>query len=129
MLRILFIDSTPTNQTFVEHCFEASGHVVQCLSSRDAAETLNRGHETIDLLLIDGSQSTTQAAELLQSVQKQKNSIATIVILGSGSPDILKQMLNLGAAECIVMPFTQEILFERIDSVLDGGMLYDAAAA
>lgn len=119
-MKILVVDDSKAIFMMVSQMLEEAGHKAVWAEDGLVAFQKIKEHNDIDLILLDWNMPNMSGPEFLEKNYKEgifKNPI--IMMTTENKPDYIKKALELGAVEYIMKPFTSDILFNKIELVLD----------
>ena len=118
-MRLIIVEDEAVFAQNIKKLLELKGFAVDWLPSADAA--LNRillyQHE-YDLILLDLSLPGMNGAELTKKLRLEGVTTPIIILTGNGETDNKVTLLNSGADDYVVKPFSVDELIARINSVL-----------
>lgn len=128
MIRILIVDDTRSVHAFVKSlCANAKNiHLESVYNGKEGVERLQRPH-SFDLVLLDWEMPVMTGPEALAEIVKIAGRPPVMMMTTKNQPDEIILMLKNGAAEYLMKPFTADILFQKISSVI-GKEVENAAA-
>lgn len=119
MLRVLSIDDSRAVHAFLtdilshyeltlEHCFDGKSGVQKVLE------------QTVpyDLIMLDWEMPIMTGPETLRELKLKKVSSPVIMLTSKNEISDIQGMLEIGASEYVMKPFTPDILLEKIEGVL-----------
>ena len=115
--QVLVVDDDPEVCKMVERIVESMGHA--CISAgraKDAMVHILKGDA--DLLLLDLKMPGITGMDLLRSLRRRHMRLPTIVISAFISPDVAKQLAELGVRNMLVKPFERARLVLEIQQLL-----------
>ncbi|EQC49574.1 chemotaxis protein CheY-like protein [Bacteriovorax sp. BSW11_IV] len=119
-MKVLVVDDSKAIFMMVSQMLEEAEHkAVWAEDGRRAFECIAE-HGDIDLILLDWNMPNMNGPEFLKKNMEDgifKNPI--IMMTTENKPDYIKRALELGAVEYIMKPFTSDILFNKMELVLD----------
>ena len=116
---ILSIDDSKAVHAFVSRALESQPfEIVHALNTVEAEAILKAQGATIQLVLLDWEMPVTSGPEYLPVIKKLFPQLPVIMLTSKNDPSDIEKMLNSGASEYIMKPFTPDILIEKINSVL-----------
>lgn len=122
MTHVLIVDDEPHTRLSLSFVLESAGYLVtDAPGGREALETilaLRGSTHPIDLLLLDIEMPGFTGWELLDALKKQKVSLPTLIITGNSDGQNLRNVCDQYFVECIVKPFTPDLLMTSILSVV-----------
>ena len=118
-IRVLFVDDSRATQAFVVNCFQGTAYQID--SAMDAQEALDAiaalGDDGYDLILLDWELPDAKGPELLQVLSQKARGIPVVMVSSHNQLADIAKVLDLGAKEYIMKPFTREILLQKIESL------------
>ena len=122
MTHVLIVDDEPHTRLSLSFVLESAGYLVtDAPGGREALDTilaLRGSAHPIDLLLLDIEMPGFTGWELLDALKKQKVSLPTLIITGNSDGQNLRNVCDQYFVECIVKPFTPDLLMTSILSVV-----------
>jgi two-component system chemotaxis response regulator CheY len=117
-MKILVVDDSRMIQSLVRESLEARGiDVVSAENGEVARKTLLEIGD-VDLILLDWNMPVMDGSEFLDSLQKEKFSSAPVIMMTTeNSPEKINLAIEKGVAEFIMKPFTDDVLFGKIEMV------------
>lgn len=123
-LRILSVDDSRAVHAFLDRIFMDSLHVLT--HAMDGPEGLKYLSESqspgqsspFDVVLLDFEMPLMTGAEVLDEIALRALPVPVIMMTSKNDPSLISAMLEKGAKEYIMKPFTPDILFEKIGFVL-----------
>ncbi len=117
-MRILSIDDSKSVHAFIVLCLENSGHSLQLANNgNQALEIITASPDNFDLILLDWEMPGLTGPEVLEQLMKMKITIPVIMVTTKNNPEDISRVLDIGAREYIMKPFTKDILLEKIQSL------------
>ncbi len=116
---ILSIDDSKAVHAFIEHCLEGTNYkLTHAYNGKDGIDTIKQNPEKFSLVLLDWEMPGMTGPETFDQMIAQKISIPVIMITSKNDLNDISVMLEKGAKEYILKPFTPDIIIEKIQSVL-----------
>ncbi len=122
MARILIIDDSKSVHAFVKMCFGDTHHIVDVYDGQEALPLFGPGTEPFDLVLMDWEMPILNGPETMAALATLSNKTPVIMMTSRNSFEDISLMLNLGAQEYIIKPFTKDILLSKIALVMKGAL-------
>lgn len=117
-MRILSIDDSKAVHAFVTSCFEGTSHtVVHAFDGFDGLNVLSDKSLDFDLILLDWEMPGMTGPEVLEEIIKRNIKTPVVMVTTKNSPAEIARVIEIGAKEYIMKPFTREILIEKIESL------------
>jgi two-component system chemotaxis response regulator CheY len=127
MFSILIIDDMKPVHTFVKTLM---GKVpdIQATSVFNGSEALSllKTGKTYDLILLDWEMPELNGPETLQELLNLGVKTPVVMMTTKNDPSDIQKMIELGAAEYLMKPFTIDILFDKIE--MASGKAFNYAA-
>lgn len=116
-MKILLIEDDKEVAGFLVRGLKYEGYLVDHMADGEAIfECLNLNH--YELLILDLVLATGSGEQILRNLRLQKNTIPAIVLTAINDTATKTRLLNLGADDYLVKPFSFVELAARIKSVL-----------
>lgn len=117
-MRVMIIDDSKVILSMVEGMLKEQGHsALKALNGREAIDLFKAG-EKVDIILLDWNMPVVNGPEFLEAVRNEKLTDAPILMMTSENKmEYITKAISLGAKEYIMKPFTEDILFSKIDMV------------
>lgn len=117
MLKILLIDDSKAVHAFVVACLQKYQiELRHAPNGREGLAALEQG-PLPDLILLDWEMPVMNGPDTLTAIKAKKIVTPVVMMTTRNAPEEIERMLNLGAAEYIMKPFTDDILVSRIESI------------
>ena len=123
MLKVLIIDDSKAVHAFVKDC--VSKIKCECQQAFDGQQGLEVFKQKLtepnfkyDLILLDWEMPKLTGPETLKELRKVSPDIPILMMTTRNSVDDLKAMLEAGVSEYMMKPFTPDIFFEKVETVL-----------
>jgi len=115
MLKILVVDDTRSVQIFVKTLL-AKGEGIEPTSVQNGEEALEvlKTRKDFDLILLDWEMPKLNGPDTLRKIKEMGIEIPTVMMTTKSEQEDIMTMLEVGAKEYIMKPFTIDILFEKI---------------
>lgn len=123
MFRILLVDDTRSIHAFVKDLFKLNSNVVftDAFNGKEAIDFLWGSKMDFDLILLDWEMPIMTGPETVVELKKRGCDIPILMMTTRNSPEEIAQMLEIGASEYLMKPFTSDILFEKIEYICGEG--------
>ncbi len=117
MFRILIVDDTKSIHTFVKELLKkrADLQFADAYNGQEAVEVINKSANEFDLVLLDWEMPIMTGPEALQAIKESGCNIPVIMMTTRNAPDEIAKLLEMGASEYLMKPFTADILLEKIE--------------
>jgi len=118
-MRVLVVDDSRAIYTMVKEMLIDGGHDAYWAADGQKAMDFLK-EEKVDVVLLDWNMPVMDGPTFLKENGKQIFTDAPVMMMTTeNSPDYIKKALSLGAVEYIMKPFTSDILFNKIELVLE----------
>jgi two-component system, chemotaxis family, chemotaxis protein CheY len=127
MFKILIVDDTKGVHAYLKGLFSKFPDMAltDVFNGQEALDCL-KGGAVFDLVLLDWEMPVLNGPSTLMEIRKMQLPFPTMMMTTKNSPDEIVSMLELGAADYLMKPFTLDILLGKIEMVC-GKALADAA--
>jgi two-component system chemotaxis response regulator CheY len=121
---VMVVDDSLPMRLIIKKIIRASGYRVSrfydASDGKGALEILRK--ESLDLVVTDYNMPDMDGLELLKQMKNDERlkSIPVVVVSVEGSPQRLREFMDMGAVDFIRKPFTPEETREKLDHVLGG---------
>lgn len=118
MLKILSIDDSKSVHAFIRQCL--SGKKVTLEDAYDGKEGIKfvvEEKRQFDLILLDWEMPEVDGLTTLKTMVGANIKTPIVMLTSKNKPEEIGQMLDNGAVEYIMKPFTEDILVEKIEAV------------
>jgi two-component system response regulator (stage 0 sporulation protein F) len=117
--RILIVDDAGPVVVLCVNVLQALGYVVKGANNGEAA----LGHlrrEPFDLLVVDYKMPGMSGFEVLEKARELFPDIASVLVTGHGTPEVMKEASKVSFDAILLKPFTSNELRTTVDQVLRG---------
>lgn len=127
MPRILIVDDTKSVHAFVRALLSKS-KTITTESVYDGVQALERLKQKndFDIIFLDWEMPNLNGPDTLQKIKSLGISTPVLMMTSKNSPEDIARVLELGASEYLMKPFTVDILFEKMSFVLGRAVEYAA---
>ncbi len=120
---VLAIDDSTSVHAFIDRCFKGTDiRVVHALNSDDGLKKFVQNQGQIDLVLLDWEMPGRTGPETLPMLKEIDAKVPVVMVTTKNDPQDILKMLESGAAEYIMKPFTPEILVDKVKQLLGCGV-------
>jgi two-component system chemotaxis response regulator CheY len=118
MVKILSIDDSRAVHAFLNQILAETGYEIVHAYNGTEGIQIACGVEKFDLILLDWEMPGLTGPEVF--IELRKKGVPTPVIMLTSKNEVheIGEMLEKGASEYVMKPFTQEILIEKINTIL-----------
>lgn len=117
--RILVVDDAGPVVVLCVNVLQALGYAVKGANRGDAALELLK-KETFDLIVVDYKMPGVTGFQVFAAAKASRPSVATILVTGHGTPEVVAEANRLGFDAILFKPFTSDELRSTVDKVLAG---------
>jgi two-component system chemotaxis response regulator CheY len=118
-MKILSIDDSKAVHAYLGECFKGTPHnITHSMSGEEGLKLMNSPTEKFDLVLLDWEMPGMTGPELLEIARKSGLKVPIIMLTTKNKPEDIMDVLKKGAQEYVMKPFTPDIIFSKISSVL-----------
>ena len=119
-MKILCVDDTKAVHAFISSLFAGLAHeLVSVYDGQQALEELAKNDfKGFDLVLLDWEMPIKNGLETMVEIRKKTNALPVIMVTSKNDMSDITKMLEAGANEYIMKPFTRDILFEKIAQII-----------
>lgn len=117
--KILSIDDSKAVHAFLKECLKDTGHQLTTASSgEDGLNVLGENPTQFDLIFLDWEMPGMNGPEVLEKIKSMGVKSPVIMLTSKNDMTDIASMLNKGAAEYVLKPFTRDIIIEKIALVM-----------
>ena len=115
MLRILAIDDSKAVHAFLDISLKGKAvQVTHAFDGRDGLNKLAAGNHEFDIIFLDWEMPVMDGPTTLENLKTAANKIPVLMVTTKNNPDDIVRVLELGAVEYMLKPFTKDILLDKI---------------
>ena len=116
-MRVLVIEDDPTMNDVLRSQISGAGFVVDTASDGEAGCTLARGND-YDLIVLDLNLPDMAGEEVLALIREKKHVPPVLMLSVVSTTETKVRLLNAGADDYLIKPFSSEELIARIRALL-----------
>lgn len=120
MIQILVVDDSRSVHAYLESI--SKDHSIKFTHAYNGSEGIEAyqtsPNSPFDLVLLDWEMPVVSGPEVLAEAKKGGWSVPIMMLTSKNKPEEIAEMLELGAQEYIMKPFTPDILFSKIEMVI-----------
>lgn len=116
-MRILIIDDSKSVHAYLKQIFQGKNVELEDAFNGQEGISMTQTRPAYDLILLDWEMPIKTGPETLTQLKSEQYKAPVIMMTSKNSQEDIAQMMNAGAAEYIMKPFTVDILFDRITTV------------
>ncbi|NRA63788.1 MAG: response regulator [Pseudobacteriovorax sp.] len=118
-MKILVTDDSKSVHGFIEAMFAETEHtLLHAYDGQQAIDTV-AGEQNIDVILLDWEMPNVTGVEALKKLRDGGSEIPIVMVTSKNNVKDISEALTFGADEYIMKPFTKDILFEKLEMVLE----------
>ena len=113
MKKILIVDDTRTVHNFIKSITKDEDlSFSHAFNGKEALELIKK--EELDLVLLDWEMPVMNGPETLKEIVAQHPDLPVIMMTTKNSYENVRDMMDMGACEYIMKPFTKDVFMEKI---------------
>lgn len=117
--KILSIDDSKAVHAFLKECLKDTGHQLTTASNgEDGLKVLSENVTQFDLIFLDWEMPGMNGPEVLEKIKSMGVKSPVIMLTSKNDMTDIASMLDKGAAEYVLKPFTRDIIIEKIALVM-----------
>jgi DNA-binding response OmpR family regulator len=132
--KVLSIDDSRAVHAYLRDCFARSnvelGHAYSAQQGFDlllAAHAASESELKYDLVFLDWEMPGMSGLEVLVKIREAGIGVPVIMVTSKNSTQDIAEVLAKGAQEYVMKPFTEDILFSKIEDVIGLKVVRDVA--
>jgi two-component system, chemotaxis family, chemotaxis protein CheY len=120
MFKLLLVDDTKSVHAFVKELLRKRTDflITDAFNGQEAINIIQSSESDFDLVLLDWEMPVKDGLDTLKNLRTMGSALPIIMMTTRNSPDDIAKILELGASEYLMKPFTADILFEKIEFAL-----------
>lgn len=117
--KILSIDDSKAVHAYLDVCFaDQQIELTHMLSGKEGIEVLKKNPSAFDLVLMDWEMPEMTGLETLKTMKSLGINCPVMMVTTKNNPSDITQVLEIGAKDYIMKPFTADIILQKINEVL-----------
>lgn len=126
-MRVLVVDDTRSVRAFVTDMLRRLG-VKDVVQAEDGAKALSclENDKNFDMIFMDWEMPVMTGPEAIFSLKSQGVQIPIVMMTTKNTVEDIERMLNMGAQDYLMKPFTMDILADKIRMAIGKDMGYAA---
>lgn len=121
---IVSIDDSRAVHAFLDRCLSETGgeqfSFIHAMGVKEGIDKIASASDNIALVLLDWEMPDITGFDGLPMILEKWPDMKVIMLTTKNNPDDIMKMLERGAKEYMMKPFTPDILFEKLHSVIGG---------
>ena len=121
MHKLLSVDDSKAVHSFINDCLKESAYEIHHVyDGKQALEILFEGNkQKFDLILLDWEMPIMQGPEVLKEIRSRGVHTPILMLTSKNDPSDIQKVLELGANEYLMKPFTPDLIQEKIKTTLE----------
>lgn len=127
MFQLLIVDDTKSVHNFIKNMLlkVKNIEVTDCYNGEEALQLLTK-NSSFDLILLDWEMPKKNGPDTLKEIVKSGITIPVLMMTTKNSAEDILSMLESGASEYMMKPFTIDILIEKMEYASRKSLVYAA---
>lgn len=123
MIRVLSIDDSRAVHAVLDGMMKLiSAEIVHAYDGVSGLDLLTKEKATFDVILLDWEMPQWTGIETLKRIREAGIKTPVVMLTSKNAPEDLMLALDSGADEYLMKPFVEDVVFEKIESVLGRGI-------
>lgn len=120
-MNILSVDDSKAVHSYLKVCFAGTPHSLEhAYSGEEALEfLLGEKKEQFDLVLLDWEMPGLTGPDVLEKARQAGVTCPIIMLTSRNKPEDIISIMEKGATEYVMKPFTKDLLDEKISTVTE----------
>ncbi|MFZ0883186.1 MAG: response regulator [Candidatus Acidiferrales bacterium] len=119
-MRLLVAENDPALATFLHSSFDAEHYTVDLTRNGEEAEQMVE-ERSYDLAILDMNMALASGMQVLQSFRAKQQQLPILVLAGRNRPEDRVEVLDMGADDLVLKPFSFSELSARVRALLRRG--------
>lgn len=117
-MKILIVDDSKSIHAYLRDLLEAQKHILtHAYNGKEAVDLCTSGSGAFDIILLDWEMPILTGPETLRELKRTSCPASIIMMTSHNKPEEIQSMLEAGAAEYIMKPFTDDIVLQKLEDV------------
>jgi CheY-like chemotaxis protein len=122
-LRVLCIDDSKSVHAFLKVCLsKVSRDVTSKYNGQEGIDTLLADQGKFDVVFLDWEMPVKTGPEVLIEARAKGVKIPIIMLTSKNEVSDISQMLQNGASEYIMKPFTEDLILQKLSELMPAGL-------
>lgn len=120
-MKILLVDDTRSIHLYTKDLLRriAKFDFYDAYNGEEALKVLQENQE-IELVLLDWEMPVLDGYSTLMRIRQLLPNLPVMIVTTKSEPEDIQKMLEAGASEYMMKPFTEDILQEKLNSIFSG---------
>ena len=118
-MKVLIVDDSKTVAQVIGAMLKKDQHTYLLAQNGQEAMNILKQETDIDVILLDWNMPIVDGPTFIKLSKDEKITIPIIMLTTENKFQKMEQMMNMGAAEYLTKPFTKDILYSKIQMVLN----------
>lgn len=118
MKKILIVDDSKAVHSYLKDCFKDGKYQIEHVFNGQEAFDKVKSQQKYDLILLDWEMPVMTGPEFAKKIRSENVPTPIVMMTTKNAVEDIKFMLENGASEYMMKPFTKDILFEKVQTVL-----------
>ena len=125
--RLLSIDDSKAVHFFIKDCLKTFDVVITDeFDGKAGEERIMKDTKAFDMILLDWEMPEQDGLTTLTNLRAANIAIPIVMLTSKNKPEDIEKILNLGASEYMMKPFTADILLQKIEDVVGAPLVSHA---
>lgn len=119
-MKILCVDDIKSVHAYIRSIFAGLPHqIIPVFDGQQALDELAKsGFSGFDVILLDWEMPVRDGLSTLTEIRKVTSDLQVVMVTSKNDVSDITKMLEAGANEYVMKPFTKDILFDKIANVV-----------
>lgn len=120
MKHILVVDDSKAVHAFMDCCFVGDSFALSHAYNGQEALDLFAADKKYDLVFLDWEMPILDGPSTLRAIKSKNLNMPVVMVTSKNKPEDIFLMLELGAIDYIMKPFTLDVITEKIKVLFEG---------
>lgn len=119
-LKILSVDDSKSIHSYLQQCLEPiTERIEHVYNGVEAIDRLKNDINAFDLIILDWEMPLKDGPTTFKELKELGLKTPVMMLSSKSRPEDIMQMLEQGVAEYMMKPFTQDIVLDKINQVIN----------
>ena len=119
-LKILSVDDSKSIHAYLQQCLEPiTENIEHVYNGEEAIARLKNDLNAFDLIILDWEMPLKDGPTTFKELKAMGLKTPVMMLSSKSRPEDIMQMLEAGVAEYMMKPFTQDIVLDKINQVIN----------